>query len=420
MLSAMSYAMSNRMRFIGLAFLLFASAATAQTDLDAPHLPSVGTPRPAADVQSQSELPSGWSLPIERGGNLFFERRLTGEDQPSIFLRRTNMAALSATATSSNPAPNKDQRLVDPAALSRDVRTSIELADVSRDGSLVAYRLRTAGAELSTVRVFNVKSGKSLEDELPAGSYRSINFTPDGRGLFYTRTNAQGTLLYLHRFGERNSRDTLLFGHEFRGELLGPNDLFSAEVTDDARYLVVEIDRGIPAKRVDIVFRDLTKPGSPFEVLVWDLDARFSAIYAKGAWFVKTDYKSPDSRILKADPGILPDVWKIIVPESPEPIQNFSIVGDKLFIEQLKDAKPEISVYLLNGRPTESIQLDGTGTVTRVSGSVGSRYGFFSFQPTSHSPILYRLDTITGKRDVFAEPKILFEIGSHQTVQNSR
>ena len=63
------------------------------------------------------------------------------------------------------------------------------------------------------------------------------------------------------------------------GEELGPDDLFSASITDDGRYLVVEIDRGVPAKRVDIVFRDLTKPGTPFDLLVWGLDSRFSAIY---------------------------------------------------------------------------------------------------------------------------------------------
>jgi prolyl oligopeptidase len=68
---------------------------------------------------------------------------------------------------------------------------------------------------------------------------------------------------------------------------------FSGVVTDDGRYLVVTIERGVPARRVDIVFRDLTKPGSPFEVLVWGLDSRFSAIYAKGAWYVKTDYNRP-------------------------------------------------------------------------------------------------------------------------------
>jgi hypothetical protein len=78
---------------------------------------------------------------------------------------------------------------------------------------------------------------------------------------------------------------------------------------------VIEIDRGVPARRVDIVYRDLTKPGSYFDVLIWGVDSRFTADYYKGAWYVKTDYNSPNGRILKADPGIMPEGWDTVVPE---------------------------------------------------------------------------------------------------------
>jgi prolyl oligopeptidase len=232
----------------------------------------------------------------------------------------------------------------------------------------VAYEVRQGGADETTVRVADTKTGKPLEDELAAGLYRSVNFTPDGKGLFYTRSNRQGTLLYQHILGTRPSRDTLLFGHEFRGEELGPIDLFSADVTDDGRYLVIEINRGVPARRVDIVFRDLTKPGSPFDLLVWGIDSRFSAIYAKGEWYVKTDYHAPLGCILKADPGILPDVWKAIVPQGQEPIENFSIVGGKLYVKRLKDVKSETAIYSLDGKPLGRLDLDAIGSVSAIQG----------------------------------------------------
>ena len=73
---------------------------------------------------------------------------------------------------------------------------------------------------------------------------------------------------------------------------------------------------------MDIVFRDLTKPGSPFEVLVWGLDSHFQTIYAKGIWVTKTDYKAPNGKIVAADPGVLPDAWKTIVPEGKDTIIN--------------------------------------------------------------------------------------------------
>jgi prolyl oligopeptidase len=146
-------------------------------------------------------------------------------------------------------------------------------------------------------------------DELPSARYFSSDFAPDGKSFYYSRYSKQGTMLYQHVLGERPSHDQRIFGHEFRGEALGPNDLFSAQVTDDGRYLVIHITRGVPARRVDIVFRDLTKKDSYFDILVWGLDSRFSAIYARNAWYVRTDYKSRLGRILKADPGIMPEAW---------------------------------------------------------------------------------------------------------------
>jgi prolyl oligopeptidase len=341
-----------------------------------------------------------WSIPIERGGNYFFLKRLAGEEQASIYIRR---------GVTSRSGTGKDERLIDPAATSRDPGASVDLADVSRDGTLVAYRTRQGGADEAVIRVFNEKTGKTLEDELPSGRYLSVSFAPDGASFYYTRNEKAGTLLYQHALGTRNSKDTLVFGREFYGESLGPDDPFTAKVTEDGRYLVVRIERGLPARRVDIVFRDLTKPGAYFDILVWGLDSRFSAIWAKGAWYVRTDYQAPNGRILKADPGILPDEWKTTVPEAPQPIENFSIVGGKLYVTRLRDVKPETSAYTLDGRPAGMIDSSGIGTLSPVEGTPNGRYGFFSFQSFLQPPTVYRLDSLTGKREVFVQPKIPFD-----------
>lgn len=169
--------------------------------------------------------------PTERGGSYFFSRRLAGEQQFSIYVR--------------HGWTGKDQRVIDPAAISRDPNTSVVLYDVSRDGTLLAYAVKQGGADETSIHVFTMKTGKTLEDELPAARYSSVNFTPDGKSLYYSRNDSKGTLLYQHVLGTRDSSDTLLFGREFRGELLTGNDLFSAVVTDDGHYLVVEINREI-------------------------------------------------------------------------------------------------------------------------------------------------------------------------------
>jgi prolyl oligopeptidase len=354
------------------------------------------------DLEALEQV-SAWSLPMQRGENYFFMKRLSDEEQPSIYTR--------------HGWTGKDERLIDPAVISRDANTSIELADVSRDGSLVAYQMRQGGADETTVRVFSLKTKKTLEDELPSGLYWSIDFAPDGSGIYYTRTNRQGSLLFLHVLGTRTSRDALIFGREFHDEPLGPIDLFHSTVTDDGHYLVVDIARGIPAKREDIVFRDLTRQGSAFEVLVWGLESRFSTVYAKGSWYVKTDYKSPKGRILIGDPGVLPDIWKTIAPETSDVIEDFTIVGGKVYVNRLKDVKSETNIYTLDGRAAGTIDYNGIGKASAVYGRTTDRYGFFSFQSYIQPPTLYRIDTLTGKREVFAQPRVPFDTSQYELKQ---
>ncbi|MFZ0746987.1 MAG: prolyl oligopeptidase family serine peptidase [Terracidiphilus sp.] len=349
------------------------------------------------------EQVSSWTIPMERAGNYYFEKRLAGEQQPSIYIRRG--------------WAGKDERLIDPAVLSRDPNTSLRLVDVSRDGSLIAYEMREGGADEASIHLLNVKTRKVLEDQFPNARYTGVSFAPDGNSIYYARNNKEGTLLYQHALGTRVSRDTVVFGREFYDEPLGPNDLFGPYITDDGHYLVITIERGVPARRVDIVFRDLTKPDSPFQVLVWGVDSRFSVIYAKGAWYVKTDYKAPMGRIFRADPGVLPDAWTTIAPEKRDVIEDFSIVGGKVYVNRLKDVKSEISVYTLDGKQAGTVDIEGIGSASTVYGRTTDRYGFFSFQSLIQPPTIYRLDTVTGKREIFAQPKVPFDTSQYQLKQ---
>ena len=378
----------------------FIDAENAYTER---YLKSLRARPDAIDDLTALEQVSHWTMPTQRGDNYYFMKRLSDEGQDSIYVR--------------HGWSGKDERLIDPAVLTRDPNTSVELADVSRDGSLLAYHVRQGGADETTVRIFDLKTKKTLEDEIPAGIHWSVNFAPDGKGLYYTSNSKSGALLHLHLLGMRSSRDAFIFGNEFRDEPLGPIDLLFSQVSDDGRYLIVTVERGIPAKRVDIVFRDLTKPNSPFDVLVWGIESRFSAVWAKGGWFVKTDYQSPKGRVMLADPGVDPTGWKTIAPESNDVIAGFSIVGGKLYVTRLKDVKTETAVYTLDGKAIGSLDYEGIGTASTVYGKPTDRYGFFSFRSFIQSPTTYRLDTLTGKREIFSQPKVPFNTADYELKQ---
>ena len=367
---------------------------------------------------------TSWTTPIQRGDSYFFLKRLSGEEQASIYVRHgwaasatSKPAAKPQKSGQVNDEPGKDIRLIDPASLSRDTNTSVSLLDVSQDGSQLVYGVRQGGADEEEIHFFNLKTRKSSEETLPSARYNSVDLAPDLTGVFYSRFTHKGSLLYFHKFGTRLSSDPLLFGREFRGEPLAEMDLIGARVTDDGHYLVVTINRGVPAKRVDIVFRDLRKPETPFDILVWSFESRFAPLYANGEWYIRTDYKAPNGRILKAMPGIAPEAWDTIVPEGPDVIDSANIVGNKLFVHRLKDVQSSTAIYTLQGKAIGSIPDDGIGVTSGLSGTVKDRYGFYSFQSYIHPPTIYRYDTTTGKQEIFAQPKTPFDSSEYELKQ---
>jgi prolyl oligopeptidase len=366
---------------------------------------------------------TSWSTPVQRGDTYFFSKRLSSEEQPSIYMRRGWVAANTPASktTAKNADFGKDIRLIDPAAISRDPNTSVSLMGISEDGSLMIYGVRQGGADEEEIHFFNIKTRKTMEDALPADRYNSVDFAPDLGGVYYAKFTHKGTLVYFHKFGTRLSSDALIFGREFRGEELGELDDISAGVTEDGQYLVAVISRGVPAKREDIVFRDLRKPGAPFEILVWGLDSRFSPIYvpsgANGTWYVWTDYKAPNGKVAKARPGVAPEAWETIVPESDNVMDYASIVGNHIFAHRLKDVKSETTIYDLQGKQGGSLPYTGIGDGSGLSGEVKDRYGFYSFESFIQPPTIYRYDTVTGKQEIFAQPKTPFDSSQYELKQ---
>lgn len=342
-------------------------------------------------------------IPIERYGNYFFMKRLASENQASIYLRRG--------------WSGKDERLLSPQAFSNDPNTSIGIHDVSRDGSLLAISLRMGGADEVTIRLFDVKNARLLRDVLPRALYGSVQFSPGGRSLYYCREDREGVLLYNHTLGSENTRDTLLLGHAFHGDPLGPIDLFSIGITDDGRYLVADIARGVPAKREDIIFRDLRNPGAPFEILVWGHDSLFNVHYSGDKWIVHTNYKAPKWRVLEAQPGIEPDSWKTIVAEGDDVIEGASLVGGHLYLRRLHNVIPQLDEYSLDGRHMRRLSFGNLGSISTLEGRAQDRYGFLGFQSFIQPPAIYRLDSSTGKSEIFWQAKAPFNTSQFELKQ---
>jgi prolyl oligopeptidase len=345
-----------------------------------------------------------FSIPMQRQGNYFFNKRLPEENQASIYIRKGLHGA--------------DERLIDATKLSTDQNTSIDIEDISEDGSLLVYSIREGGADEETVHVLNLNSRHDLPDTLSRARYFGVSLSPDKLGLYYSKVEAAGSVVFYHPFNTPVSSDQLLFGKKFNGETFGPMQLISAEVTQNGHYLLITVGHGVPSTRVDIYAKDLRVPDSPIRTMVHGIDNRFYAQNYADDLYVFTDYQAPNYRVVKLNiDAPAPEHWVTVIPEGKDVISEFTLVGGKLFVTGLHDAVTQTRIYSLEGRQVGAITYPAIGSASSLFGRQNSRDGFYNFQSFIIPPTIYHYDVKTGKTEIFAKPRIPFPSDQYEVEQ---
>jgi prolyl oligopeptidase len=345
-----------------------------------------------------------YSVPTERHDKYFFTRRLPDENQASIYVR--------------NGLHGTDERLVDATKMSADQNTSVHIDDISKAGDLLVYGVREGGADEQTVHLLDVAKHQDLTDVLPLARYDGISLTPDKKGIYYSKLDPAGTLVYFHQLGTPVESDTLIFGKEFNGEKFGQMELIGAGITENDRYLIIEVDHGVPATRIDVYAKDLRTPGSPITPIIHGIDNRFNVFNHGDDLYAMTDYKAENYQVVEIDmKDPSPDKWKTIVPESKDVISDISIVGGKLFVTGLHDVVTQTKIYDLDGKMIGEIHYPTLGSASAMQGLEESQQGFYTFQSFILPPTIYHYDVRTGKTDVFAKPQVPFPSDQYEVKQ---
>jgi prolyl oligopeptidase len=340
-------------------------------------------------------------VPTRRGDKYFFSKRLASENQASIYVR--------------TGLHGPDQRLIDANTLSTDQNTSVNVVDLTNDGSRMAYGIRIGGADELEVHFLNLATRKDSADVLPSARYYGVQIAPDGKGAYYSKFFPhEGTRIFYHAFGTPIANDTVIFGREYRGERLGEIDNVGIGITDNGHYLVFSVGHGVPAKREDILLKDLHVADSPIVPLVYGIESRFNVLDVGDDFYVETDYQAPNHRILKAELGKSPDQWPTILPEGKDVLEQVNLVDGKFYVLRLKDVKSELTVYSLEGKETGKIDFPSVGAGSTLSGRPAEKGGFYTFQSIVNPPTIYAYDTTTGKSEVFAATKVPFDSSQYE------
>jgi prolyl oligopeptidase len=321
------------------------------------------------------------STPVVRNGRYFFTKRAVGQDLFAIYMRdRTD---------------GPDILLIDPAPMSPKHTTNVGLSDVSEDGKMLAYFVREGGADEFEVRFFDVDGRHDTGAVLPRARYSGVSIAPDRNTTYFSRMLTEGFRVF--RRPINGGLDEKLFGDGY-----GPEKIIDSNLSDDGRYLTIQVSYGAAAKKTEIYLKDLTNDG-PVRTVVNDLDARSYADVAGDTLVIQTNWDAPNDRVMvvsAASPARAN--WRELVPENKSAVlQGTSAAGGKLFLRYLQDVKPRVLGYGLDGRPQGEIHFDTIGSLSDVSGTWNSPVAFYRFGSFALPPTTYAYDVPSGKSTIF-------------------
>ncbi len=350
-----------------------------------------------------------YGVPRKAGARYFYTRNSGLQNQSPLYVRE----GLSG-----------EQRvLVDPNAFAQDGATALAEWTPSDDGKYLLYAVQDGGTDWRILRVIDVDTGKALDDEVRWVKYSNLAWRSDGKGFFYSRFEAPGAgsefqftvenqTIYYHAVGTPQSADVLIYATPDRPKLG-----HSAEVTDDGRWLLITSSEGTD-ERYELNLISLTDERPKPVTLVRGLRYEWVLVGNVGdTLYFRTNNRAPRGRLVTLDAQQPRKGPVQIVPQSKETLVGASMIGSRIVMAYLSDARTMAQLVDLKGKDVGDVPMPGIGSAAGFGGKSGDPETFFSFSSYTQPSTIYRYNTDTGETSVFAAPKLAFDPAQFQTDQ---
>lgn len=347
-------------------------------------------------------------IPQEFGGKWFFSHNSGLQNQSVLKV--------------ADSLDGEGRLLLDPNTLSKDGTVALANFAPSEDGKLLGYSISRGGSDWNEILVRDVATGKDTGDHLKWVKFSGISWAKDGSGFYYSRYDAppEGAALTqmnefqklcFHRIGTPQSEDVVVYERKDR-----PRWGFGGGLTEDGKYLVIHVSEGTDPKN-----RFFYRPADGERVveLLADADASYDFIGNAGSeFYFRTDLDAPRHRIIAIDVE-RPErsAWKEIVPQSEHLLQEASMVGGRLVVEYLKDAKSAVTVFDREGKRIRDVDLPGIGSAGGFGGREDDQETFYQFTGFTDPGAIYRYDLASGKSTLWKRPAVGFDGSGYETKQ---
>ncbi len=360
-----------------------------------------------------------YSSPFKIGGRYFFYKNDGLQNQSVVYVQDT--------------LDDEPRVLLDPNTWSEDGAVALAGLVPSDDGRFVAYGVADAGSDWRRWHVMEIGSGqkegedvdRKLDDVIRWIKFGSVAWTQAADGFFYSRfpEPEEGQKfqslnlnhkLYFHRLGTPQSDDVLI--HQRPDE---PEWGFHPTTTEDGRYLVITVSKGTDDK-YRVLVKDLQKPEASLKAhlleVIGNFDHEYSYIGNEGPiFYFKTDHEAPRGRVIAIDIRHSgkghPEKknHREIIPQAEETFDDVNLVGGRLIALYLKDAKTQVNLFDLEGRPLGDVRFPGIGSAHGFGGRRNHTETFYTFSSFATPPSIFHYDLSTGKSTLYRRAQVAFD-----------
>jgi prolyl oligopeptidase len=351
-----------------------------------------------------------YSIPFKEGDRYFYFKNDGLQNQSVLYTLKT--------------LEDEPKVLLDPNKLSEDGTVALSGIAISEDGQLLAYGLSFAGSDWQEWKIRNIETGEDLEDHLKWIKFSGASWTHDNKGFFYSRydePNEKSKLeevnyyqkLFYHQLGKHQSEDILIYERRDRKEWG-----FNGDVTEDGRYLIISVWEGTNPKNL-IFYKDLANPNSKVVELIHEFEASFGVIDNDDSiFYLQTDLDAPRRRAIAIDiNNPQRDNWQEIIPQAEETLQSISTINNQFLANYLKDARTQVKIFEMTGSFVREVELPGIGSAGGFGGKRNDTETFYNFTSFTVPGTIYRYDMVSGRSEVFREPKVDFNPNEYETKQ---
>jgi len=327
------------------------------------------------------------------GQRYFFRKRLPGQEQPCIYLRKG--------------PDGEDRLLIDPAERGSGKHTAVKPLRISLDGRLLLYEVKEGGERTGIFELLDIQTRKILPDVLSRGYLRGFAFAPDSRSFYYVHeaitAKPQRRAVYYHVLGTRSDDDKQIF-------FAGDGDKLRLSIVPGRERLGFLVHRFLDKPYTDFYLWRFGSEAPP-TLVIENAGYKFGPLLMKdGRILAVTDRDAPNSRIvrLRLREGLEPEFVDVI-PATDVPILNLAVTESRIFVRYTREIKTQIAAFDLFGKPLGELPIDKSDTVRFAGGSLDEDELFFERESFTKPIQIYRYSSQTGETKLWAERRVPFD-----------